>query len=314
MHRVWISSAGTGNAFATALAIKRHFPDTWVLSSDINPSHLVTTSLYSDKHIVSPPVDKDYAGFIEKTVNEFQIDTYLPFMDAEITIAATAFAQGKVPGSLRVQVKDPAIAGICEDKLKTYAFLASSNLPTPLTSAMENPFASTNGLYILKPRRGFGSQVRIVDQSALSSSTLEREEYVVQEICREPEVTVDVAWSKEFDVFHYLCRERIQTKTGVCTKAKIFQDDQLGQIARQLAEKLQLHSFCFQVMELNGRWAITDVNPRLGAGTAICTVAGSDFFSAMLSILWGQNPQPYLNPLKKECFVTRQYSEFLMHG
>lgn len=310
MNRVWISAAGTGNAFATTKALRKNFPGCFLLTTDTNPAYLTTASLWSDAHRVSPAVDNEkFRKFIRNTIEEFQIDTYIPFIDKEISIAAAMYAAKKIGPGLRLQVKNPKVAEICENKLFAHYFLLENGLPSPQTADLQRPFKA--GKYILKPASGFGSQVKIVTPAELKDPAY-RYGYIVQEVCEQPEVTVDVAWSKLFNRFHFICRQRIQTKSGVCTKARVFLDDNLGALAFALAQGLELHSFCFQVMRLRGKWVVTDINPRLGAGSAISAAAGSDFFSAMLAIFQDQDPAPFLKPLERECHVTRQYTEFLM--
>jgi hypothetical protein len=93
----------------------------------------------------------------------------------------------------------------------------------------------------------------------------------------------------------------------------LFYDKKLEGIAFTLADKLNLCAFCFQVMKYKGEWAVTDINPRLGAGTGMSFVTGMDFFSAMFAILWDEDPSRYFRPLTKEIYVTRQYSDFIMN-
>lgn len=303
-----VSSAGTGSAFASVQALRRNFQNSTIITSDTNPAHLVTSSLFSEKHLVCPPVSSDiFSDYLSRVVSEYEVDTVVLFIDTEVLIAAELYTAGSIAGTTALQVKDPALAAICADKIKTYLFLKGKGLPTPRTSTLDNPFDAAE--YLLKPKRGFGSQVRIVTSKELSGVDFENN--LIQEVCETPEVTIDVCHSQEYDFFKFICRERIQTKSGVCTKARLFLDDSLGELAKTLSIELGLHSFCFQVMQLRGSWVITDINPRLGAGTSICTVAGADFFSGMFANLWGLDPSVYFRDIPDSCYVTRQYTEYL---
>lgn len=309
-HKVLISAAGAGNAFAAVMALRKNFPDNFILTIDTNPAHLVTTSVFSDRHLISPELkDKDYSGFLIKTINDFSIDTYVPFIDTDIKVASKLWTDNQISQKVSLQVKNPQFAEICENKLLTYQFLIENNLPSPETAPIDKPFPAEE--YVLKPIGGFGSNVRILSKDQLQKIG-NKENFIIQEKCESPEITIDVTYSPNKKIFHYICRERIQTKAGVCTKARLFQDEYLSNLAFTIAQLLDLHSFCFQVMKLKGNWVITDINPRLGAGTALCTAAGSDFFSAMFAILWNEDPSIFLNDLNKECYVTRQYAEYLM--
>jgi predicted ATP-grasp superfamily ATP-dependent carboligase len=309
-RKVLISSAGTGNAFAAIKALRNNFTGVKIITMDINPKELVTASLFSDNHIIAPKVvEKGYEEFIIKKISDFKIDTYIPFLDHEVTMLAKLFYNGKVDSSLCVQLTNPENALLCQDKLRTYQFLKKEQLPTPKTSSLKKPFSADS--YILKPINGFGSKIKIIKKEELSGID-KNADYVLQEMCEGAEITIDVSYSLKFNLFHHICRERLETKSGVCTKARLFQDNELGQLALVLSKKLGLHSFCFQVMKLSGSWKIIDINPRLGAGTSMSAVVGSDFYSAMFAILWGLNPAPFLKKLDRDYYVTRQYTEYLM--
>lgn len=311
VKRVLIGSAGTGNAFSTCMALRRRSDIKIILSTaDINPAHLVTSSLLADRHfIVKPYMDNGFVQQIQNIIGENQIDTFLPFIDAEISIAAKLFENGLLPGVESLQVRNSHVAEICENKLLSFKFLKNHNINTPAT--IEPGSDKSREIFILKPLCGFGSKIKKVRSEEVENLP-DKEKFVLQEICEGPEITIDVSRSKEFDFFRFVCRERIQTKEGVCTKARLFFDEELGEMARLIADSLHLHSFCFQVMKLNGRWAVIDINPRLGAGTSMSYSAGYDFFGAMLAIMWNENPAKYLPEFQRECFITRQYSEFLM--
>ena len=74
-----------------------------------------------------------------------------------------------------------------------------------------------------------------------------------------------------------VCRERLEVKAGVCTKARVFTDPQIGDLAERLGAGLGLEgAFCFQVMRDAARgWVVTDVNARHGAGSRMSAAVGS---------------------------------------
>ena len=135
--------------------------------------------------------------------------------------------------------------------------------------------------------------------------------WLVQEVCRPPELTVEVYNSE--GTLCSLCRERLEVKSGVCTKARVFRDAELTRLAENLARNLQLPvAFCFQVMKNSaGKWVITDVNPRLGAGTALSSVCGWSLAAAAL-VNWGElleDPLVYLGDFAGDRFGVRAFRE-----
>jgi UDP-2-acetamido-3-amino-2,3-dideoxy-glucuronate N-acetyltransferase len=311
---VLLGSAGTGTAFASMLALRRNWGDSVkVIAIDSNPRHLVTNSLLADKFIQVPlNSDIQFKNRLECILKDENVDTYIPFIDHEIYLAAKIYENKEKYADLNLQIKKTEIADICDDKYRTFRFLIDCDILTPHCYLTHETISSTEDL-IIKPRRGFGSKIFKLSENRENISKFNPETYIIQQACEKPEITVDVCYDKSRDFFVYVCRERIEIKSGVCTKARLFQDDKIGAIALKLAQKMELSAFCFQMMKFNEDWAVTDINARLGAGTAISVAAGYDFFSGMFAVLWGEDPSIYFKPFQKEIFITRQYSEFVMN-
>lgn len=309
-HTVLLGSAGVGTAYASAKALRKYF-NVKIIACDTNPAYLVTANLFADYYEkIAPVASKSFDDEIVHILNKYNIDTYIPFIDQEVYSAALLYEKGKIGKDVSLQLKQSSFVEICMDKYKAYQWLSANNLPTPNTSIVKDKNDLKIG-FILKPRKGFGSVIQKIT-SIDETKAANYEDFIMQESCIAPEITIDVHYSQQFDFFSFACRERIETKSGVCTKARIFFDESLGEIALMLAKKLDLSSFCFQVMTLNNEFVITDINPRLGAGTAMSSAVGLDFFGAMFANLWDQNPEKYFTKSKEEKYVTRQYCEFVM--
>jgi carbamoylphosphate synthase large subunit len=272
----------------------------------------VTCSLLSDKHIQVPLNQKiEFKIVLDEIILKEDVDTYVPIIDNEIYIGALLYKEKLINQNTKLQVKDPEIADICLDKYKTFLFLSEYNILTPYCYLTDEQLNTEENL-VIKPRRGYASQFeRLKDGKDVSEYN--KETYLIQQECDKPEVTVDVCYDRNKNFFSYVCRERIEIKSGVCTKARLFYDNKIGDLAFRIADKLQLCSFCFQLMSYKKEWVLTDLNARLGAGTPMSVATGLDFFSAMFAILWQDDPSIYFRPLKKETFVTRQYADFLMN-
>lgn len=314
-HRsVLIGSSGTGNAFSSILALRRNWGNSVrIIAIDTNPRHLVTSSLLADNFYQVPENCKpEFRDAVTEIYLKENFNTYIPFIDEEILVAALLYEEGLFKEDLNIQVRRSAIADLCNDKYKTYLWLSEMGISTP--QCLDNDFRPARDKdYIIKPRKGFGTHVIRLSDVKENITSYNSEKYLLQYECEKPEITIDVCYDRKRNYFNYVCRERIEIKSGVCTKARLFYDNKLERIAFTLADKLDLSSFCFQVMKLNGGWAVTDINPRLGAGTAMSFPAGMDFFSAMFSILWDEDPSVFFRTLQKDTYVTRQYSDFIMN-
>lgn len=318
-HTVWLGSAGTGTSFGLLRSLRDQFgPSVTVVAADIFPAHLIAASQLADSFEQVPPsTDSSFVPEILLRLARHRVDTYVPILDDEILVAATLVEQKLLDG---VHVIAPSVraAEICFDKGKAAIWLTEQGLPTPQTELLRTMPWRSEGV-VVKPRHGRGSiGVRTIETEgeldALRSSA--NGDILAQTRCRMPEVTIDAFRSRNGYGFRAVCRERLEVKAGVCTKARVFEDAQLTAMSKRVAEGLELFgTFCMQVMRAwdDHGWMITDINPRPGAGTRLTVAAGVDLLAAGFADLWGADPRPFIPSLSAEYFVVRQYAEYVLH-
>jgi carbamoylphosphate synthase large subunit len=315
-HVILIGSGGTGTAFAALMSLRRHWDDSvQIVLMDTNPGHLVSGSLLADAFEQVPPsIEPRFSDLLPEIIVRYGVDTYMPLIDTEIVLSTHLREEGVIPAQVHVFAPSLKATECCVDKLLAHRLFEAYDLPTPSTYKIGDQPSSES--WFMKPRRGFGSRGahQIASDKIDQLTEQECKENLLQEICSGPEVTVDVFRAGMRKLFRAVCRERIETKAGVCTKARVHSDESLELIAARLGDVLDIQGgFCFQVMHRrNGTRAITDINTRLGAGTALSVAAGYDFFAAVFASAWGLDPSPFLPEVNGEVFITRQYSEFVM--
>lgn len=310
---VLITAAGTGTAFAIISRLR----STWgnncrIVAMDTNCRHLTTSALLADRFIQSPPVKKQsFIEFVEDVISEESISTYIPILNDEFSIATTL--KHKFP-SVDVWV-NPFAASLAIDKRKSSAWLALQGLPTP--KVLDRTDIALDQDYFVKPINGYGSQSArpMCGEDILTFSEDFFSEYIVQQICHKPEISVDSFYDPRLETFIAVARERVETKAGVCTKARVFVDEGISTLAKRLSKCLEQDGLiCFQMMKDKQNWLITDLNFRPGAGTAMTVAAGYDLISAAFAARWGDPYSSFLiGDLDKDgVYVTRQYAEFVM--
>ena len=315
-HTVWLGAAGTGTAFGILKSMRQRWgQDVRVVAADINPAHLVAATALAQAFERVPLVtEEQFISHLVEALARHEVDTYVPILDEEIVLAAELRDAKTLPASLVTLAPSVDAARLCLDKLAGGAWLIAHGIPTPATMLPSQATWPPQGL-ILKPRYGRGSVgVRILrGKSELTEAAACDDSVVAQELCRSPEVTIDAFRSRDRTLFRAVCRERLEVKAGVCTKARVFEDDTLADFAKTISDGLDLvGTFCMQLMRnwSDETWLVTDINPRPGAGTAMSMAVGVDFLSAMLADAWGLDPRPMLPRLERDCFVVRQYSEY----
>ncbi|MBE2316897.1 ATP-grasp domain-containing protein [Solirubrobacter sp. CPCC 204708] len=300
-------AAGT----ATAYGLLRSVRERWgaavrLVAADINPPHLVAATTLADaSHQVPLAADPGFQARIVELVAAEAVTVWWPVLDAEIVIAADLRERGLLPAGVAVVAPARATAELCLDKQAVAERLQALGLPTPATWPLADAPWDPAGI-VVKPRSGFGSRGLRIAESETELEEIRRAAepgLVAQPRLRGDEYTIDALRTRDGST-RAVARERIETKAGVSTKARVFEDAVLTELAARLADGLELTGpFCFQVID----GAITDVNPRPGGGTRMTVAAGVDLHCAALADVWGHMLE--LPPLPRERFVVRHWEE-----
>jgi carbamoylphosphate synthase large subunit len=319
--RILLGTAGTGTTWGILSSLRERWGEgVHVTATDMAPGHTVAATALADAFHQVPAVS-DEEAFCEvlfELLAEHRVNSYLPTFDAEIVLAGRLRDEGRLDG-IRLLAAETWAAEVCWDKLRAAEWLVEEGIPSPATARLDR--REWNGAPLcLKPRMGVGSVgVEQIPDEPSFARWQERDDsdaFLVQEHLPGPELTLDCFRSRQDGWTRVLCRERVETKAGVSTKARVFEaDDALFGIASSVGERLELGgSYCLQVMQSGDErgWLVTDINPRTGAGTRLCTAVGVDFPAATLADAWGLPAKPLLPRLDRERWVVRQYREIVL--
>jgi hypothetical protein len=309
-RRVLVSAAGTGTAFGIITRLRATWgEDLEIVTADINPAHLVSTSVLADHHVEVPPCnDASYVQVLKGVIEKHKISTYVPLLNGELRHAQTLSEM--LPACDVWYSAGSSSLVISKHAVSQWLIRLGINVPPSLN----NPAIDPDGVYFCKPDDGSGSHgARLI--TGRDAKNLDRREFVVQPVCSGPEITVDSFFDAVAGRGRAIARERVEVKSGVSTKARVYEDNTLSEIARRIGEGLrQRGTICFQVMRLNDEYVVTDLNFRPGAGTAMTVATGIDLISAAFACRWGENYEHFFAtelPLGG-VYVTRQYTEFVM--
>lgn len=310
MIRIAITSSGSSTGFGFINYLSK-LAGVYVISLDINPSYKVFASSIADEHIVSPLATEDgYEQTIRKIVKERKIDYILPIHNLEIEKLSKC-------NDIEILTSSPNV-NIINDKLACYDACLKFGIPAPKTWSQREAAAlvGIDSLFA-KQVRGVGSVgAKVVTQCEVQQFD---EDYLFQELCSGPELTIDCIASEnngDINVFS-LCRERVETKAGVSTKAKVTTSKSINSLSQKIAVAFELKGgFCYQVMNnKDNELVVTDLNPRLGGGTALSQATGANVYGSCFEAYGIKEFAGSFISLKeyiasnKNFFVTRAYQE-----
>ncbi len=311
MLNVMLLSAGVTTGWHLAQVARQEFGgDICLHLCDTNPRELVpAAALAENYHRVLPLADPGYQQQILTLLKENHIDVIVPLIDQDLFTWA---ADAPELAALGVRSTAPlrATAQTLSDKKAMAAFLTAHGLPTP--ALVQPDEMETGRAYIEKREVGCGSiGMRTViggeDYTPNAGS-------ILQEKCDggDTEITAEIFNAQgKLRVF---CRERVVTKSGVCTKMRPLDVPEIEDYIRTLTGLLPCPAaFCAQFMRHRGRWNLIDCNLRIGAGTAMASAAGFQLVRAFWANLCGRDvPDEWLQADPTVKTVLRVYQEVVI--
>jgi carbamoyl-phosphate synthase large subunit len=316
-HRVLLGTAGTGTSWGLLTSLREVEPDAYVVAIDKAPAHLVAASAAANAFEQVPALTErvEFTTRLLALFERHEVDTYLPTHDPELILAAGLREAGQIDG-IACSAPQCWSGELCWDKLALSRWLVEKGFPTPVT-VPAGDIAWPGKAWIVKPRKGVGSKGVLKIESALDLDRArgrgDTADAIAQPLLPGPEVTVDAFLGRNGKAAA-LCRERVEVKSGVCTKARLFHDPYIEDLVLELGRKLELRgAFCAQLMfDDGGKSLLTDVNPRPGAGTRLAAAVGFNVHAAMIADLWGDDPSPHLGYVTRERWVVRQHREIVL--
>lgn len=309
---ILITAGGTATAWHISKTIRDRLSEYFkVFVCDINEKGMVAASVNADYFFQVPRVDTDgYYEYMINLIREYEIHIIVPLLNEDLYYFSKDNEDLKKMGVITTAPSKELLDNL-SDKRSLSIFCNKLGISTPKEVTYED--IKENEIYFIKPLKGFGSRGarQISGKEILENKNLYRD-FIVQELCEKPEITVEIFY-KSKQKYSYVIRERVETKAGVCTKAKFIQDDEIDRIMKKILDNVELPlASCVQFMKKDGKWVLTDFNLRPGAGTALSSAIGWDLVYALLVDLIGiDDPFLYLKKPHTVRKVVRVYQEIV---
>jgi carbamoyl-phosphate synthase large subunit len=279
------------------------------VAADANP--LAPALYHADRHALVPRIDEPgYVPALRALVDEYDVRLIVPLTDLDQVELARAREE------LGAVVLLPA-ADIVErlgDKYLAHVLFEERGITSPATWLPNGVPGDASYPLLVKARHGFGSRhiYRAADAAQLGFFLgYTPVDSIVQACLGGEEFSIDVFCDLDGRCLNAIPRTMIESKGGESIKGMTIRDEQLIELAREVAEKLELvgpaNIQCFR--EADGQHYLTDINTRFGGGFPLPLAAGGRYPELALSLARGEHPEPRLGDFREGIVMTRFFSD-----
>jgi len=205
----------------------------------------------------------------------------------------------------------PSAVEACVDKWRFAQVLVEHGIAGPVTNL--GSADGVPGAWIVKPRFGRGSRdVFAVDRPDEMAWALAKvPQPIVQTRLSGKEFTVDALVDRNGRLAGAAPRWRLETKAGISTKGRTFEDDQLvDDVGRLLAAVgLRGPANIQGFVGSDGRATFVEVNPRFSGGLPLSMAAGADLVGEYVGGILGEHVRPDRLAFRPGVTMLRHFEE-----
>ena len=218
--------------------------------------------------LATDPCSKD---FLFNLAVEKKIDLVMASLDDGLLIWSS-MRKSLLEHGVHITLPDEELLKIFLDKWKTYLFFKEVGTPTPETSLKQD-------FPLVKPRLGRGG-----DGIIITDQKVDMEDMVSQEVLTGTEYTTDVLCDIHSNPVYIVPRVRLGVKEGKSTGGIVVNNEKIKSLIVSLCNRMHyVGAFNIQCFEdENGNVKFTELNPRLGGGTALGMAATENWIPLLI--------------------------------
>jgi carbamoyl-phosphate synthase large subunit len=254
-----------------------------VFATDVTP--LSSAFQRADAGFLVPSCrDEAFVPAMLRICEEHRVALMVPTIDTELAVLANARDAFAAIGTT-VAVSGPQTIALSSDKVLTNGWLLANDLPTVRQSTPAGVLADPSPWVfpvIAKPRSGSSSiGLRIVSSPDGLADLVADPEYMVEELARGEEHTVDVLVGRSGAVRDVVVRRRLEVRGGEVSKGITVRDLDVIAVVTELCAALP-DAYGVLTVQLfvdpdTREMKVIEINPRFGGGFPLSWEAGARF-------------------------------------
>lgn len=318
MINILILSCGTRNKIIQYF--KSNLSDIGkVIATDCNP---LAPALYeADKYYIVPKmVDIGYLGVVLDICKKENVTAVLSLIDPELSLLAKNSEKFKKIG-VTVIGSNYEACELALDKWKMYNWLKNHGYNCAKSYLDINDFykdldtGRINFPVFVKPYKGSASMAisKVDDKETLDILIKNNQDLLIQEYLDGQELGVDcyidIITKKVVSVF---AKKKLVMRAGETDKAVSFIDKKLFDLISKFVKEANfLAQIDIDVFNVNGKYYISEVNPRFGGGYPHAYECGVNHMKLIINNLQGRENRNIIGKYEEKIYMMK-YSEIMM--
>ncbi len=318
MKSVLVTSTGSVATDISIKSLKRM--GYRVVGCNIYPKEWVVESCEMDMFYQIPPVSKneEYLKAVQEICVNEKISFIFPMIDYEIDLF-TKNREWFKKHNVTLCISPDHSLEFTRNKKKLQDFIErecpkTHAIPTKLLKDIDE--LEWDFPVVCKPYNGRSSQglKYIYNQNEWEEfrKNADKETYIVEPFIDGPLVMVEIVRQKDpHKVVAMTRREIMSTPHGCSLTVLVFQDKDLEEASKELADKLDvIGDVNFEyIMAKDGTYYLVECNPRFSAGCEFACIGGYDCIENHLKCFLGKEIEDY--HFKHNMIIARKYEEYV---
>ncbi len=316
---ILILAAGTRNK------IVQYFRKTFegigtVVAADA--SELAPAIYEANKYYIIPRIsDPDYIDTIIEICKKENINGVLTLIDPELSILAENVEKFKAVGTTVIG-SSYALCEMAIDKMQMYQWLsihgyrcARSWRKKEFLEAVDN--GQIEFPVFVKPNRGSASIriSKVLSKEALELLYAQEDELMIQEFLDGQEIGADVYIDMiSGETISIFTKKKLKMRAGETDKAVSFKDPKLFRLIEKFVKESGYRGVIdIDIFDIDGKYYISEINPRFGGGYPHAYEAGCDFMKLILENLKGNINKKRIGEYRENLYLMK-YCEIMVRN
>jgi len=263
--------------------------------------------------ILNPPAstEKEYIPWLLHTIKEQSLDMIIPGIELDMEVWNNNRDAICETGCIPV-LNDKSLIELCLDKWAFYQKMEDAGIECRIKTSNEDNYDLFNTPFVVKPRKGFGSQGFRVIHNRDDYNECKSEignSLIIQEMVGVPEQEYTIACFFDFssELKAIISLRRKLSKQGYTELAEVVDvNEEIKPIIMELARVFRpVGPTDFQFRRTENGWKLLEINPRISSSTSIRAAFGYNEAKMCIDyFIYGKDiEQPHITPGKAIRYV-----------